>query len=410
MDFSEAERGGFIEAFISFWNRRDNNKRSDVQLRHDASRVLRGCKEHFRSGVTRISRIGGVIPVEQRDVFVEQTVRLVSSPTDEEFIQQARQIIRDFPKTASWLEWWLRPAHASMLFESQRVMDIAIWDTIPESTNAEEAMHWKLYCAAGKNHNFFEGLRSLHAVAMHYEKLYQARLSEWFRNSSESIMVYNNPFVSEGVPIRYGQPERWKKVCDRIGRTKPTRAPTAAEKKRSKNDGRPPDTVKQLLGISPSKKQQKLLDQLNKQLEGPENRGATENNSRRGVRQPAYRWENNSCWLDTSLQLLFVALSRNFPEFSTVAQTVDSESLLRTLHDHFEQRLNPDPLAATEISEILRAHRNDFRQQLIEQGEVFGLTSFQPLMASSLDLKLQYFKPLTFHQFSHGFMAFYATS
>jgi hypothetical protein len=59
-------------------------------------------------------------------------------------------------------------------------MDIAILDSIPETTNAEEAMHWKLYAAAGKNHTFFKGLRSLRAasVSQHFEQLYQARLSK----------------------------------------------------------------------------------------------------------------------------------------------------------------------------------------------------------------------------------------
>jgi len=178
MDFSEAERGGFIEAFVSFWNRRPNNERTDEQLRHDGGKILRGCKEHFRSGVTRISRIGGVIPVEQRELFVKQAIGLLSCLTDEEFRNQARQIIQDFPKTATWLEWWLRPAHASILFESQRVMDVVIWDSIPDTTNAEEAMHWRLYAAAGKNHDFFEGLECLRAVSQHFEQLYQARLSK----------------------------------------------------------------------------------------------------------------------------------------------------------------------------------------------------------------------------------------
>lgn len=189
MDFSEAERGGFIEALVSFWCRRSDNERTEAQLRHDAGRILRGCKEHFRSGVTRISRIGGVIPVEQRGSFVQQAIGLLSSPTTADFHQQARQIIQEFPKTAGWLEWWLRPAHASILFESQRVMDIAIWDSIPDTTNAEEAMHWKLYAAAGKNHTFFEGLRSLQAVSQHYEQLFQARLSELLSNVSNSSLT-----------------------------------------------------------------------------------------------------------------------------------------------------------------------------------------------------------------------------
>ena len=87
---------------------------------------------------------------------------------------------------ASWLEWWLQPAHASIFFKSQRVMDIAIWDSIPDTTNAEEAMHWKLYAAAGKNHTFFEGLCSLQAVSQHYEQLYQARLSKSFFGITDS--------------------------------------------------------------------------------------------------------------------------------------------------------------------------------------------------------------------------------
>ena len=64
-----------------------------------------------------------------------------------------------------------------MLFESKRKMDTDIWESIPESTNAEEAMHWKLYAAAGRNHAFFEGLVSLHAVAVYFERLYKAEMS-----------------------------------------------------------------------------------------------------------------------------------------------------------------------------------------------------------------------------------------
>ena len=56
--------------------------------------------------------------------FVEQAMGLLSCPTDTDFRKQAGEIIRKFPKTASWLEWWLWPAHASMLFVSQRVMDL----------------------------------------------------------------------------------------------------------------------------------------------------------------------------------------------------------------------------------------------------------------------------------------------
>ena len=183
MDFSEAERNGFINAFISFWLGWADDNRSESDLREAAQRVLRGCKEHFRAGVTRLSRINGVIPPARREIFVERALALVTAPTHVEFLEYARLIIRDFPETATWLAWWLRPAHASMLFESQKVMDPKIWNAIPDTTNAEEAMHWKLYSAAGRNHDFFNGLNGLYAVAVYYGNLYNAYDRELFITS-----------------------------------------------------------------------------------------------------------------------------------------------------------------------------------------------------------------------------------
>lgn len=95
--------------------------------------------------------------------------------------------------------------------------------------------------------------------------------------------------------------------------------------------------------------------------------------------QPCYPWENNSCWLDASLQLLFVALSRNFSEFSSLVQTIQPGHPLRTLHSMFEQRLNlrsDDP----NCTQILKMQRNDLRQQLIELRQARHPTSFEPLM------------------------------
>ncbi len=41
----------------------------------------------------------------------------------------------------------MRDAPASMLFISHRKMDPALWDELPDSTNAEEAMHAKIHTA-----------------------------------------------------------------------------------------------------------------------------------------------------------------------------------------------------------------------------------------------------------------------
>jgi hypothetical protein len=38
-----------------------------------------------------------------------------------------------------------------MLFKPHREMNQDLWDQLPDTTNAEEAMHWKLYCDVGKD-------------------------------------------------------------------------------------------------------------------------------------------------------------------------------------------------------------------------------------------------------------------
>ena len=177
MDFSEAERGGFIGGFITFWMMRPDNTRTRQELQVSAEHLLKGCREHFRAGVTCVSRISGAVADEQREPFAKRALALLDAPNSEEFIAHAALLVRDFPRLASWMEWWMRPAHASMLFESERKMDIDIWNSLPADNNAEESMHWKLYSACGRDHNFLEGMYSLHAVAVYYERRHVAESS-----------------------------------------------------------------------------------------------------------------------------------------------------------------------------------------------------------------------------------------
>lgn len=178
MDFSAAERLGFIEAFVSFWLGRMEDNHTQLQLQEAAAKLLRGCQEHFRAGVTRVSHISAVIPPTDRERFTRRVLSLLSATDSDHFLSLAELLLRDFPKIKSWLDWWLRDSIASMLFESERKMDTLIWDSIPATTNAEEAMHWKLYAAAGRNHKLMEGLQSLFGIANYYEHQYSTTLSE----------------------------------------------------------------------------------------------------------------------------------------------------------------------------------------------------------------------------------------
>lgn len=176
VDFSEAERLGFERAFVLFWLHRSDNHRTQISLRAVAKEMLKGCVRHYRAGVTRISRISGVIPPASIDAFVARAEGLLKAEDSEDFRGRVRTLIRDFPLVESWLSWWLRDSHASMLFVTERRMDSDIWDSLPMSTNAEEAMHWKFYCAVGRDHALMEGLEGLCKVAAYFERVFNAAI------------------------------------------------------------------------------------------------------------------------------------------------------------------------------------------------------------------------------------------
>jgi hypothetical protein len=133
-----------------------------------------------------------------------------------------------------------------MLFSSQRLMEEHVVESMPNTTNAEEAMHWRFYSATGRDHSFMHGMNSLYKIAMDFECQFDAVNSA----CSPSLFLRKTNYFSEGIPIRYRRPEAWKVIAAEIGRTKPTCAEKPNEKKRKKNDGRPPDTIKELLNKS----------------------------------------------------------------------------------------------------------------------------------------------------------------
>jgi len=179
MDFSKAERSGFIQAFIIFWITYRENNRTEEVLQVAAEGLLKGCQEHYRAGVTRISTMAGVIPPENCNTFKARALGLLDLSTSDEFVHQSSLLVRDFPRLKSWMEGWAHPSHAAMLFNSEHVMDIDIWGSIPKTNNPEEAMNWKLYAACGWDHTFLEGLRCLYAVAGYYERLLAADSSQY---------------------------------------------------------------------------------------------------------------------------------------------------------------------------------------------------------------------------------------
>ncbi|KAJ7884708.1 hypothetical protein B0H13DRAFT_2537126 [Mycena leptocephala] len=231
LDFSAAERNGFILGFVDFWLKHAPGQRSIDELIDAAEKLLKGCAQHFRNQITRVKKISGVVDPSKTDIFANYARKLLSCETMEEFLSHANDFIAAFPRAESWIRWWMIPAHACMLFPSFRVMNPDLWDSIPATTNAEEAMHWKLYAALGRFLALLEGLKALYKFASHYQRLSDA--------------------AAHGVKVFYGRDRQpWKRTAEKFGYTKYSRHHGARRVLgKTKNDGRPPDTGKALMRI-----------------------------------------------------------------------------------------------------------------------------------------------------------------
>lgn len=85
----------------------------------------------------------------------------------------------------------------------------------------------------------------------------------------------------------------------------------------------------------------------------------------------AYPWSNNSCWLDSGLQLLFVAFSiSGMDDLRSICSNLSHDSIIRsTVYAAMEYRHLISPTDANEaISKSLGAHRDDIRSILMTTG------------------------------------------
>jgi len=173
-------------------------------------------------------------------------------------------------------------------------------------------------------------------------------------------------------------------VKEIYGTTKTTRAADPADSKRKKNDGRPPDTVKELLMPGKAKKKQLTLDEsLSKKTTGPKSKTTMKEDlpiapPSLSPNPPSYPWNRNSCWLDTSLQLLYVAMRSSVPEFRRIHGALPQGSMLRVILAGLLKRYDLDE-ANKVTSAVLRGQRDYLRKYLKRNQAIRTATGFESL-------------------------------
>ena len=132
VDFSDAQRAGFQLAYQKFLTSTEYG----IQLQmHEwelssltyqflsadehysvAAGIIKGCLQHWKKSVTRVSQNHHVIPSEQRSEFHSYISDLFSTETIENFELMKELIELMFPNTRDWLNWWCKTEHAGLLF------------------------------------------------------------------------------------------------------------------------------------------------------------------------------------------------------------------------------------------------------------------------------------------------------
>jgi len=200
----------------------------------------------------------------------------------------------------------------------------------------------------------------------------------------------SNNLISDGAPIRYEIAEPWKVKAAEIGRTKPSRAPKPDEKKRKKNDGRPPDTVNELLTdptknpVVPKPRKPTIIDLLAASAKSappppsntspvlitPPVKSAPPPPPKKAQKfefgPPSYPWMDNSCWLDSSLEVLYAAIENDFPDFCDLFKSLDPDMGLGAFYTAIYDRLSLNP-TQKDISARLASQRNQLRLFLHEK-------------------------------------------
>lgn len=75
---------------------------------------------------------------------------------------------------------------------------------------------------------------------------------------------------------------------------------------------------------------------------------------------PAYPWSDNSCWLDAPLQVIYMAVTKDFKAFETVFRPLDPDFALGALYSIFQDRFLLDR-EEENMSAMLGSQRDTLR-------------------------------------------------
>jgi hypothetical protein len=166
VDFSIAERNGFVEAYIEHGLQKIHDKNlpidiidsHEIILEKEAKSLLKGCHEHFRQSVTRIARNHAIINHDSSANFALNAMNLLKIDEKEEFDDSVKHIQQTWPNSNTWLEWWIYTDAGKILFPALSSMNSDLANSLPNSINAQESMHHRYYMCGTTQQSIITGI------------------------------------------------------------------------------------------------------------------------------------------------------------------------------------------------------------------------------------------------------------
>jgi hypothetical protein len=139
----------------------------------EAQATTKGCVTHFSGLVLRIKCTESLVPTACLQNFDSLIHQLMSPDTTlDNFDRVAKEISTQFPHVKNWIQWWLRPVNASMIFPAKQAMSPELTEKVPNTSNPAEHRHSNLHMAVGEDHDLFSGIKNLYLHMQEMEAHY----------------------------------------------------------------------------------------------------------------------------------------------------------------------------------------------------------------------------------------------
>lgn len=140
IDFSMAEKRGFIDAFVEHKLEKANlsSYSRDLLISHktilekEALTFLKGCQEHYQQSVIRIARNNAIIKYEESAKFQSMAIKLLKTNA-EKFFEEVKEIQENWPNCVTWLEWWIYTDAGKILFPALSTMNEDLYKKVTKS-------------------------------------------------------------------------------------------------------------------------------------------------------------------------------------------------------------------------------------------------------------------------------------